>query len=441
MSRRVWVVGTLVLALVLAAAAAVGLSKRGPECGAVVRSLSGARSSSPFLDAAGRKAQPDADRDRVVAALDRAGGPFGAVVGAVGYHYEQWATLSAYAQGLGVRTRDNPDFTLLDDRTLRPRWSVQVSTKRSAYDADGRTYLVATMPRTGSPDLVALDAGTGHRRWCATLGGPHVAADDPFATQLTSAGGVVVLGPGEGSEERLVRLRRDGSQRWERTLDADGGAFLGSPGEGLLLVGGREQYALFDQESLGKRPSGNTLVAIDAASGRTAWKLQAESGVDLHVLGVDNGLAIAQEWRAGASSGRLVAIDEEGSEAWQQQPADGSVFDATLRAGRVIVRAGSRWSAYDAGTGEKLWSRTMPSRPQFLPYGFELDSLPLLDDDHALLGTTTALRTLDLRSGAMTSVPLPTDGVSTTYWPYQVVVTDHLVGVATNTSAVVARRR
>jgi hypothetical protein len=84
----------------------------------------------------------------------------------------------------------------------------------------------------------------------------------------------------------------------------------------------------------------------------------------------------------------------------------------------------------------------MPSRPQFLPYGFSLASVPLLDADHALIGTTTALRVLDLRTGSTAEhAPLPTDGINTTYWPYQVVVTDRLVGVATNTGAVVLRRR
>ena len=82
----------------------------------------------------------------------------------------------------------------------------------------------------------------------------------------------------------------------------------------------------------------------------------------------------------------------------------------------------------------------MPKRPQFLPYGFELDSVPLLDDDHVLLGTTTALRTLDLSTGAMTSAALPTDGINTTYWPYQVAVSPGLIAVATNTGAAVVRR-
>ena len=108
--------------------------------------------------------------------------------------------------------------------------------------------------------------------------------------------------------------------------------------------------------------------------------------------------------------------------------------------GRLLVRAGNRWSAYDAEDGRRLWTRLLPERPQFLPYGFELDSVPLLDADHALIGGTTALHTLDLRNGTMTSARLPTDGINTTYWPYEVVVSPGLVGVATNTGAVVVRR-
>ena len=125
-----------------------------------------------------------------------------------------------------------------------------------------------------------------------------------------------------------------------------------------------------------------------------------------------------------------------------QDPKLGHTLDTALRAGRVLVRSGSRWVAYDAGTGRPLWRRTMPSKPQFLPYGFELDDVPLVDADHAVLGTTTGLRVLDLGTGALTATtPLPTDGINTTFWPYQVAVSEHLVAVATNTSAVVLRRR
>ena len=117
-------------------------------------------------------------------------------MGAVGYHYEQWAQLSAYAQGIGVRTRDNPDFTMLDDDGLRPLWSVQVDTQRSTYDASEDTYLVATLPKQGAPDLVALDAYTGERRWCASLGGSERRRDGPVRYRLARRRQLVVLGPG-----------------------------------------------------------------------------------------------------------------------------------------------------------------------------------------------------------------------------------------------------
>ena len=125
---------------------------------------------------------------------------------------------------------------------------------------------------------------------------------------------------------------------------------------------------------------------------------------------------------------------------WSTTPTREATFDATLMSGRILVRAGNRWSAYDTEDGRRLWTRLLPERPQFLPYGFELDSVPLLDADHALIGGTTALHTLDLRTGTMTSARLPTDGINTTYWPYQLAVSGGLIAVATNTGAVVVRR-
>ena len=115
--------------------------------------------------------------------------------------------------------------------------------------------------------------------------------------------------------------------------------------------------------------------------------------------------------------------------SWSVSPASGSAFDAAVRSGRVLVRAGTRWSAYDVADGKPLWQRTVPDRPQFLPYGFELESVPLFDADHALIGSTTALQTLDLADGSMTPAALPTDGINTTYWPYQLAVSDGLIAV------------
>ena len=441
MSRRTWLVGGMCVLLV--AAGAVAYARNRDTCGNAVTSLPASKSSSPFLDAKGQAQQPDQNRDTLVSTLGRDPAPVGEVVGAVGYHYEQWAQVSAYAQGIGVRTRDNPDFTMLDDQTLRPRWSVQVATKRSAYDASEKRYLVATMPTRQAPDLVSLDADDGHRAWCAPLGGGTVRASDPFATQILDDEDVVVLGPGSGDEERVVRLSaRDGSQEWARSFDADSGDFLGDMGDGKLLAGGRAQFELFDPASMAERKEGPSLVALSTKDGSRIWTRPEAAGSDVHVVGTDpgEGIAVVQEWDGSTRTARLTAIDRAGKDLWSVVPSPGKAFDAALRDGRVLVRAGDQWSAYDLAGGRRLWRRGVPARPQFLPYGFELDSVPLLDGDHVLIGGTTALHTLDLGTGAMTAAPLPTDGINTTYWPYQLAVSPGLIAVATNTGAVVVRR-
>ncbi len=438
--RRVWLIGGMTIALV--ASAGYAYSQTRADCGAAVTSLPASKSSTPFLDAQERADRPDHDRDVLVSTLAGDPAPVGEVVGAVGYHYEQWAQVSAYAQGIGVRTRDNPDFTMLDDTTLEPRWSVRVSTKRSTYDASAKHYLVASMPTKQPPDLVALDADTGRRTWCATLEGV-VGPSDPFATQFLDDEDVAVLAPGKGSKERIVRLSgRDGELVWERTLDADSGDFLGDMGNGTLLAGGRPQAELFDPASVGKRREGVALALLRARDGTTLWTRREPAGSDVHVLGTDpsTGTAVVQEWSARAGTALLRAINAEGNQEWFAVPARGANYDAALRSGRILVRVGNRWSAYAIEDGHLLWTRTVPAKPQFLPYGFELDSIPLLDEDHVLIAGTTALHTLDLGSGAMTSAPLPTDGINTTYWPYQLAVSERLIAVATNTGAVVVRR-
>jgi outer membrane protein assembly factor BamB len=437
------VIGLVAAAVVLSGLVAVAAIRSDDGCGQAVTSVSAARSSSPFLGAQQWAEQPDRDRDALVRALQRAPAPFGEVVGAVGYHYEQWAQVSSYAQGIGVRTRDNPDFTMLDDRTLEPRWSVEVHSKRSAYDASDRSYVVATQPSGSAPDLVSLDADTGRRQWCAHLGGRPVSAQDPFAPHLFDDGDLAVLGPGSGRSERVVRLSgRDGSTLWDRTLDTGAGDFLGELGDDTLLMGGRDQFAVSDPEQTEELPAGPSLALVSAISGKTLWSRRSPAGSDEHVVGTDPGTGtfVVQEWNDRTGTTRLVARDRDGARVWSAVPARGSAFDATLRSATVLVRAGNRWAAYDIADGRRLWTRVVPNLPQFLPYGFELDSVPMLDERRALIGGTTALHTLDLRTGEMDPARLPTDGVNTTYWPYQLAVSPRLIAVATNTGAVLVRR-
>ena len=284
--------------------------------------------------------------------------PFGEVLGAVGYHYEQWAQLSAYAQGIGVRTRDNPDFTMLDDEQLR----ADVERRGAHHEVDVRRER-PQLPRRdaargAAPDLVRLSAETGRRKWCATLEGRGVQGDDPFATQILPDEGVAVLGPGEGDEERLVRLSgEDGEQVWARNLDADSGDFLGDMGDETLLAG-RARAVPAVRPGVAREPSGGTCAGagLGRRTATTIWTKRAPAGSDVHVLGTDpeTRTAFVQETDAGGQT-RLTALDEKGDEVWSRTPARETTFDATLLSGRILVRAGNRWSAYDAEDGRRLW--------------------------------------------------------------------------------------
>lgn len=425
------------MALVVAVVAAgVGtwLTRRepAPGCGAEVVSYDAQRSRSPFLDDAARRAEPDERRDELVSTLDDGGGPVGEVLGAVGYDYEQWAQVGGYAQGIGVRTRDDPAFTMLDDETLAPRWSVTVGTQRSTYDADDSRYVVLTLPGDRSPDVVVLDAGTGERRWCARLGGDPLPREAEVSTALLDDGLVVLAGG------RLTRIGADGPG-WERGVRLTGTDHLG-PFAGGLLVGGSPLPDLLDPEALQRREAGPALALVDTSEGDVRWTTRTPAGTGVSVVGTAADRAVLTRWRSGDAQASLVALDADGREAWSVVPARGTAYDATVLAGRVLVRAGTRWSAYDVEDGRRLWTFTVPTSPQFLPYGSTLAAVPLLDDHHALVAGTDALHVLDLRTGRRTSTPLPTDGVSTTYWPYAVALSPSLVAVATNTATVVARR-
>ena len=377
-NRRAWLVGGMCVLLV--AAGVVAYARTRDSCGDAVTSLPAAKSSSPFLDAEQRAQQPDENRDALVDTLAGDPAPIGEVLGAVGYHYEQWAQVSSYAQGIGVRTRDNPDFTMLDNETLKPRWSVQVDTKRSAYDASDERYLVATMPAKTAPDLVALDADNGHRRWCAHLGGDVVHAADPFATQFPHHQRVAVLGPVSGAV--VVRLSgrmptsaagARGRCRW--------GRLPGRPRR-QHPVGGRPAAVRAVRPCRDGSPQGRHGARAARRQGRL-HRVEAERagpGPDVHVVGTDpdSGTAVLQEWDGATRTAKLTAIDRDGKEVWSVVPSPGKAFYAALRTGRgAAARAGEQpASANDLADGHLLWRRSVPARPQFLPQRFRARQRP-----------------------------------------------------------------
>lgn len=448
-SARRWLV-VAVAAVLLLGSAGFGIGRHywTGRCGARVQPL--ASTTSPLLGARQRATRPDAHRDRLVRVLGRWGPPFGRVLGAAGYDYGQYLHVAALPGGLGVWTRDDPAMAFLPDGSLRPRWGVRTDTRSSAWDASPERFLDIALPRHRAPSMSALSLADGHSLWCARLGTSPVGPGAPLATQVLGdspagsrdRGGVVALTPGPPGEVVLSRLAAaDGAVRWHRAVMAGGGDFLGDLGGGTLVAGGVPAWRLADPSWLARQPDRTSLAGVSARTGALRWTWQSSAGSAVHVLGADpaTGRVVVMSWGSGGA--QVFALDRTGDLVWSVEPFAGFHLDATLRsaagAGWVLVRGHDRLAAYDEATGRRLWQRRTPVQPQFFPYGFELDSVPFLDGSHVLLPTTTAVRSLDLDTGAMSSYPLPTDGVSTTYWPYQLAVTAREVAVVTNTGAVV----
>lgn len=420
--RRGWLLGGVVLVLALTGLG-VGVAWRDGEraCGAAVTSYDAAGSFTPFDDSA---------PPPLVDAL----GDDDAVLASRGYDYEQEVQLSAYDAGLGVRLRDRDRFTLLaldDGGDLAPRWSVAVGTAASAFDADDQTYLVVTLPEDEPPDLVALDLADGERRWCLATDTDPAAR---VATQLLDDGSVVALLDGE----RLLRAGASGHQ-WQQRVAAGRGDHLGLLDDERVLVGGSALPDVLDPAAREGLGAGVRLQAR-GLDGSTSWSREEPAGTDVHVVGTTGSRVLLTRLEDGDAQPSLVALDHAGREVWSTVPAAGTAFDATVRGDRVVVRAGSTWTAYDAAGGERLWRFEVPGERQLLPYGAVLDAMPSLDADTLLVPATDALLRLDLRTGRRRATPLPTDGLATTYWPYRAVAPPGLLAVATNTGTVVVRR-
>jgi outer membrane protein assembly factor BamB len=279
----------------------------------------------------------------------------------------------------------------------------------------------------------------GQRAWCADLP-QQQGASDPVATTFLDDGDVLVALPdGDRKGGRIVLTRLSagtGEALWERGLTSVGRAdYLGPLTADLVLAGGDEEYRL--AEAAPDAEAGAVITAVRVRDGASAWTWTAEAGSVVHVVGVDDGRTIAVE--RGSTGVRLFALSDSGDELWSTQPQDGA-FESTLRGGVVVMKTAAALYGYDAHTGELLWKKDVPTDRTYFPYGFTLGQMPSLDDTHVLVPTTTALLVLDVRDGSQVSYPLPVDGISTTYWPYQLLATSDLLGVVTNTGGVVARR-
>ncbi len=389
----------------------------------------------PLLTPSRMAEQPDPRLDRLGAAVTAMDPPFGDVLGGVGYDYDQWLHVYGIEGGVLAFTKNNAPVTLLDPTTLEARWALRPDSKRIAWDAAGDRFLVLDLSADHATRVSAYDVADGHRVWCASVD-QEQSAKDPVATTFLGNGDVVTALP-DGNEIALTRLAREtGKQTWSRGYSSIGRAdYLGPLTDRLVVAGGVEEYRLADQAPSGR--AGPQIAALDASDGSPAWTWAAGLDSLAHVVGVDSGHLVVVE--RGADGVRMFALSDSGDQQWSVEPEDGA-YEATLRDGVVVMKSAAALYGYDAATGKLLWTKEVPTDRTYFPYGFTLGQMPSLDDTHVLMPTTTDLVALDVRDGTQTHYPMPVDGISTTYWPYQLLATPEVIGVVTNTGAVLARR-
>lgn len=390
---------------------------------------------SPLLDRDGMGKQPDERLDQLVAAVDDLGAPFDGVLAGVGYDYDQWLHLYGIEGGVLAFTKNNAPVTLLDPSTLKARWSLRPDSKRIAWDANGDRFVLLDLAGDHATRVSAYEVADGRRVWCASVAQKQ-ASGDPVSTAFLGNGDLLTALP-DGGKVAVTRLAAgSGDEVWSRSYSGVARAdYLGPLTDDLVVAGGSEEFRLAEQAPDAK--GGPAITAIGVSDGNPEWTWSADAGAVAHVVGVDSGRVLVVE--RGKDGVRMFALSERGTQEWSVQPED-AAYEATLRDGVVVMKSASALYGYDDETGELLWKKAVPTDHTYFPYGFTLGQMPSLDDEHVLVPTTSELVVLDVHDGSRKAYPLPVDGISTTYWPYQLLVTSDLLGVVTNTGAVVARR-
>lgn len=430
---RRWIAPLVVVVLVAAGLTVVVVVTRGGGGCTAGTSLP---ARSPLLDKAGMADQPDARLDELTAAVDSMGPPLGSVRAGVGFDYGQWLHLYGVSGGVLAWTKNNAPVTYLDETSLAARWSLRPATRRTAWDASVDRFLLLGLAADHGTRVGSFDLATGESRWCTELGARQ-RAGEPVATAFLPGGDVLVALPGHHGLEMTRLTARHGRQVWERTMSGvDRADYLAPLDSDLVLAGGTEEFRLADVDSTGH--GGSVISAFSARNGSTVWSWGAGADTIAHVIGVA-GEQVLVELRTATGLQLVSLATSDGSVSWQR-PLPEAAYSSTLRGGTVLVKSNAQVVAFDATDGKQRWSFVIPTDRTFFPYGFTLGLMPSLDETHVLVPTTTALEVLDVTTGKHTDHPLPVDGLSTTYWPYQLLSTDKLIGVVTNTGGVLADR-
>ncbi|WP_123974719.1 PQQ-binding-like beta-propeller repeat protein [Streptomyces sp. Ag109_O5-1] len=229
------------------------------------------------------------------------------------------------ANATGRRGRGEGNATAgidVDDRTL---WRVPgggVLHHTSAM-ADGAVYVLQDFF-----DLVAVDAGTGERRWT-------LRSDSGIASSPVADAGVVYFADTAGYLTAVDAATGDVRWKWRSRRSK---MSMPTVADGIV-------YAAHHTR----------MWAVDGVTGRPVWDVRvADQGTVLNPPTVAHGVLYA------ADGGHLLALDTAtGSRRWDVFPHGGVQQTPTVADGSVYVANREGLVALDSATGEQRW-RTSP---------------------------------------------------------------------------------
>jgi hypothetical protein len=427
--ERTWVPFLATVLLVVVGLTVVLVVDRGspaPRCASKVAAKSPLVAPASFRD--------DEHLTRLAAKVGRMGPPFGAVRAGVGFNYGQWLHLYGVGDGLLAFTKNNAALMLVDAKTMKARWALRPATKRIAWDASADRIALLELSSKSRVRVGFYDVHSGRQLWCTGLTTKH-RAGQPVSTTFLADGDLLVVLPTSDGRLGVARLAgTDGHVVWFSGLERAGRAdFLAQVDENRFVVGGVEAFRLQEPGEQGIR-QGFEVLSLKTGKRLPPYRVPTHNAQ--HLVGLHEGKVLVLVKKG--SETRLEAHDLDDHGIWSRR-MPGATVDVALHGKVVLARSATELVAYSA-VGERLWRRPIPQDRTVFPYGFTLDQMPSLDDRHVLVPTTTALEILDFTTGRHTDYPLPAAGVSTTYWPYQLLVTARLIGVVTNTGGILAER-
>lgn len=250
-----------------------------------------------------------------------------------------------------------------------------------------RVYVAGLATAIGAgKDYVVLahEAETGRRLWAATYDGPGHADDEATAIDVAPDGGSVFVagrsrGPAGDDFATLALDAGTGRRRWEARLDAAGGlddavALAASvDGSGLFVTGTSQD---------GRGDTGFLTVAYNPSTGTERWRTRydgaPEGGDSARALAIDGTgervfvAGISGEPQGGSSYGVVAYDAATGREIWRARDHDATGSDHTPRdlavssAGKRVLVTGSSSNAagsrdfgtvaFEAADGRRAWA-------------------------------------------------------------------------------------